>query len=79
MTPLQAIEAATANGPLTLGSQAPKSGQLREGYEADFIGLDADPLREIRDVERAGPCEPCVETGDGVGRVLDGPVSCLGT
>jgi imidazolonepropionase-like amidohydrolase len=29
MTPLQAIEAATANGPLTLGSQAPASGQIK--------------------------------------------------
>ncbi|KAK1033515.1 hypothetical protein LTR33_016702 [Friedmanniomyces endolithicus] len=47
MTPLQAIEAATANGPLTLGPQAPKAGQLREGYDADFIGLDASPLDDI--------------------------------
>ncbi|KAK1061271.1 hypothetical protein LTR74_011155 [Friedmanniomyces endolithicus] len=47
MTPLQAIEAATANGPLTLGPQAPKAGQLREGFDADFIGLDASPLDDI--------------------------------
>ena len=47
MTPLQAIEAATANGPLTLGPQAPLAGQVREGYDADFIGLDADPLEDI--------------------------------
>ena len=31
MTPLQAIESATANGPDTLGPQAPKSGQLARG------------------------------------------------
>jgi imidazolonepropionase-like amidohydrolase len=48
MTPLQAIEAATANGPLTLGPQAPKAGQLKEGYDADFIGLDANPLDDIK-------------------------------
>lgn len=48
MTPLQAIEAATANGPLTLGPQAPKAGQLKEGYDADFIGLDEDPLNDIK-------------------------------
>jgi imidazolonepropionase-like amidohydrolase len=44
MTDLEAIEAATANGPETLGPQAPRSGQLREGYDADVITLDANPL-----------------------------------
>lgn len=44
MTDLQAIEAATANGPETLGPQAPKSGQLLAGYDADVIALDANPL-----------------------------------
>jgi imidazolonepropionase-like amidohydrolase len=47
MTPLEAIEAATATGPLTLGPQAPLSGQLAEGYDADVITLDADPLADI--------------------------------
>jgi imidazolonepropionase-like amidohydrolase len=47
MTPLEAIEAATAAGPLTLGPQAPRSGQLAEGYDADVITLDADPLADI--------------------------------
>jgi imidazolonepropionase-like amidohydrolase len=47
MTPLEAIEAATATGPLTLGPQAPRSGQLVEGYDADVITLDADPLADI--------------------------------
>ena len=46
MTPLEAIEAATANGPDTLGPQAPKSGQLREGYEADAIAFDVNPLED---------------------------------
>ena len=44
LQPLEAIEAATANGPDTLGPQAPLSGQLREGYDADVIAFDADPL-----------------------------------
>lgn len=44
MTDLEAIEAATANGPDTLGPQAPHTGQLREGYDADVITLDANPL-----------------------------------
>ena len=47
MTPLEAIEATTATGPLTLGPQAPRSGQLAEGYDADVITLDADPLADI--------------------------------
>ncbi|HLV59440.1 MAG TPA: amidohydrolase family protein [Natronosporangium sp.] len=46
-TPLEAIEAATANGPATLGSQAPKSGQLLPGYDADLLTLDADPLADL--------------------------------
>lgn len=44
MTALEALEAATATGPETIGPQAPPSGQLREGYDADVIGLDFDPL-----------------------------------
>jgi imidazolonepropionase-like amidohydrolase len=47
LSPLEAIEAATANGPLTLGPQGPKSGRLAEGYDADFITLDADPVADI--------------------------------
>ena len=47
MTPLQAIEAATATAPLTLGPQAPRSGRLEDGYDADVITLDADPLADI--------------------------------
>lgn len=46
MTALEAIEAATANGPLTLGPQAPRSGQLREGYDADVIAIDFNPLED---------------------------------
>jgi imidazolonepropionase-like amidohydrolase len=47
MTPLQAIEAATATGPLTLGPQAPRSGRLEAGYDADVITVGADPLADI--------------------------------
>lgn len=44
MTSLEAIESATARGPETLGPQAPLSGQLRAGYDADVITLDTNPL-----------------------------------
>nr|MBA2338028.1 amidohydrolase family protein [Acidimicrobiia bacterium] len=47
LTPLQAIEAATANGPLTLGPQAPQSGRLEVGHDADVIALDANPLDDL--------------------------------
>jgi len=47
LSPVEAIEAATANGPLTLGPQGPKAGLLAEGYDADVITLDADPLTDI--------------------------------
>ncbi|HYM39441.1 MAG TPA: amidohydrolase family protein [Thermoplasmata archaeon] len=47
MKPLQAIEAATATGPLTLGAQAPKSGQLREGYDADILALAKSPVSDL--------------------------------
>ena len=47
MTPLEAIEAATATAPKTLGPQAPKSGRLEAGYDADVITVGADPLSDI--------------------------------
>lgn len=47
LSPLQAIEAATASGPATLGPQAPRSGLLQEGYDADFIALSRNPLEDI--------------------------------
>jgi imidazolonepropionase-like amidohydrolase len=47
LTPLEAIQAATADAPLTLGPQAPRSGRLAEGYDADLIILDGDPLADI--------------------------------
>ena len=47
MTPLQAIEAATATGPLTLGPQAPKAGRLESGWDADLCALARNPLDDI--------------------------------
>ena len=47
MTSLEAIQAATANGPLTLGPQAPRSGRLVEGYDADVIAFDVNPVDDI--------------------------------
>lgn len=47
LSPLEAIEAATANGPLTLGPQAPRSGLLAAGYDADVLAVAADPVADI--------------------------------
>jgi imidazolonepropionase-like amidohydrolase len=47
LSPIQAIEAATSNGPLTVGPQARRTGQLRAGFDADVVALDANPLDDI--------------------------------
>lgn len=46
LPPIDAIEAATANGPDTLGAQAPLSGQLKEDYDADVIAVNFNPLED---------------------------------
>ncbi|KAK8033213.1 Amidohydrolase [Apiospora marii] len=48
MSNLQAIRCATANGPLTVGEQAPKTGQLKVGFEADLLGLTENPVEDVR-------------------------------
>ncbi|KAF3761583.1 hypothetical protein M406DRAFT_266568 [Cryphonectria parasitica EP155] len=45
---LEAIKAATVNGALTVGEQAPRTGQLKAGYEADVLGLTANPVEDVR-------------------------------
>jgi len=47
LTPLEAIAAATANAPATLGPQAPLAGTLAPGWDADVITLAGDPLADI--------------------------------
>ncbi|MHA2501579.1 MAG: amidohydrolase family protein [Candidatus Kariarchaeaceae archaeon] len=47
MTPMDAIVTATGNGPKTLGGRAPKSGLLKEGYDADLLLLKSNPLDNI--------------------------------
>src|SRR5215467_10826555 len=47
LTALEAIETATASGPETLGPLAPRSGQLRAGYDADVLILDVNPLDDL--------------------------------
>ena len=51
MTPLEAIKAATANGPLSVGAMAPKTGQLKPGYEADVLGLLHNPVEDVKTLQ----------------------------
>ncbi|KAF2168543.1 hypothetical protein M409DRAFT_36371 [Zasmidium cellare ATCC 36951] len=48
MSHLEALKAATAHGPLTVQGQVPLTGQLKEGYEADFIGVTENPVEDVR-------------------------------
>lgn len=48
LTPLQAIKCSTVNAVLTIGAQAPpRTGQIREGYDADMIAAQKNPLEDI--------------------------------
>lgn len=48
MTNLQAIKAATADAPRTVKGQAPLTGQIIPGYEADLLGLLANPAEDVK-------------------------------
>jgi imidazolonepropionase-like amidohydrolase len=47
LSAVEAIAAATAIAPATLGPQAPHAGVLADGYDADVITLSANPLTDI--------------------------------
>ncbi|OAA73422.1 amidohydrolase [Cordyceps fumosorosea ARSEF 2679] len=52
LTNLQALKAATATAPLTLGRQGPRSGQLKVGYDADVLGLTENPAEDVKVLQR---------------------------
>ncbi|KAJ6784193.1 hypothetical protein PWT90_04767 [Aphanocladium album] len=52
LTNLEALKAATATAPLTLGRQAPKSGQLKVGYDADVLGLTENPAEDVKVLQK---------------------------
>lgn len=47
LSPLAAIEAITATAPGVLGKKAPKSGQLKAGFDADILGVAGNPLENL--------------------------------
>ncbi|OAQ66245.1 amidohydrolase [Pochonia chlamydosporia 170] len=52
MSNLEAIKAATANGPLTVAGQVPLTGQLKVGYEADMIGVCENPVEDVKVLQK---------------------------
>ncbi|KAI2632460.1 amidohydrolase [Hypomontagnella submonticulosa] len=66
---LEAIKAATANGPLTVGLQAPKTGQLKVGYEADVLGLLKNPVDDVKVLQEKTNIEWVLKGG----KILKGP------
>ena len=47
LSPVQALPAATATGPLTVGPQASRTGVLQAGFDADVIAVGENPLDDI--------------------------------
>ena len=47
LSPLEAVEAATANAPATVGERSPRSGQLASGFEADLLAVRGDPVEDV--------------------------------
>ena len=64
MSPLQAIEACTATAPETLGPQAPLSGQVEKGYDADLIAMDDNPLEDIGLVSKPSNIKYVCKSGE---------------
>ncbi|MHA2248776.1 MAG: amidohydrolase family protein [Candidatus Kariarchaeaceae archaeon] len=48
MSSKEALITATSMGPKTLGPRAPKSGELKEGYDADILLLSENPFDDIK-------------------------------
>lgn len=49
---MEAIKAATVNAVLTVKGQVPLTGQLKVGYEADFIGVLDNPVEDVKVLQR---------------------------
>jgi len=51
LTPLQALQASTSNGPRWLGKES-RYGVLARGYASDLVILDANPIADISATRR---------------------------
>jgi imidazolonepropionase-like amidohydrolase len=66
---LEALKAATANGVLTVKGQVPQTGQLKVGYEADFIGLLQNPVENVKILQ----CQENIKWVWKGGQIFKGP------
>ena len=60
---MQAIIDGTSMGPKTLGPRAPKSGVLQQGFDADMILLDNNPLDDITILQKADNIKQVIKAG----------------
>jgi imidazolonepropionase-like amidohydrolase len=63
MSELEALRTATHMGPKTLGPRAPKSGELKEGYDADILLLNSDPFSDIASLQKRENIKGVFRTG----------------
>lgn len=66
LAPLEAIAAATANAPGTLGPRAPHTGQLAEGFVADVITVAGNPSADVTVLTDAANITGVWKDGDAV-------------
>ncbi len=66
MDPMSAIVTATGNGPKTLGPRAPRSGMLKEGYDADLLLLRKNPLEDITILQDSANFQAVIKSGSPV-------------
>ena len=72
LTPLEVIEAATANGCETLGKQAPLSGIIKAGYDADILILNENPLKNVSILGNAKKIKMVLKGGEIVKNTMIG-------
>ncbi len=63
MKPMDSLVTATGNGPKTLGARAPKSGMLKEGYDADLLLLRSNPLDDVKILQDKTNFEAVIKSG----------------
>ena len=63
MSTVEAMRTATAMGPKTLGPRAPKSGELKVGYDADVLVLDCNPFEDITTLQNKENIKGVIKSG----------------
>ncbi|OLS22314.1 MAG: Imidazolonepropionase [Candidatus Heimdallarchaeota archaeon LC_2] len=63
MSPLEALRTATHMGPKTLGPRAPKSGELKIGFDADLLLLNSNPFSDISSIQDKNNIKAVIKGG----------------